>query len=104
MQTRVCSPSPTVSRWCIPSLGKILGTKRHRVPIATKNQRLDATIWQRGWDSSPQYRLTPYNGLANRRLQPLGHPSAGMVRLTTYAAPVIQVGAQGVKPGTRPPA
>jgi hypothetical protein len=32
--------------------------------------------WRRGWDSNPRYGLTPYNGLANRRLQPLGHPSA----------------------------
>ena len=38
-----------------------------------------ATIdsWRRGWDSNPRYGLSPYNGLANRRLQPLGHPSAG---------------------------
>ena len=25
----------------------------------------------------PTIRISPYNGLANRRLQPLGHPSAG---------------------------
>ncbi len=31
--------------------------------------------WRRGWDSNPRYALTAYNGLANRRLQPLGHPS-----------------------------
>ena len=34
--------------------------------------------WRRGWDSNPRYALTAYNGLANRRLQPLGHPSAGV--------------------------
>jgi hypothetical protein len=33
--------------------------------------------WRRGWDSNPRYGLSPYNGLANRRLQPLGHPSGG---------------------------
>ena len=33
--------------------------------------------WRRGWDSNPRYTFTVYNGLANRRLQPLGHPSAG---------------------------
>lgn len=33
--------------------------------------------WRRGWDSNPRYGLSPYNGLANRRLQPLGHPSTG---------------------------
>lgn len=29
--------------------------------------------------------LGPYNGLANRRLQPLGHPSAGAVRVSPLA-------------------
>src|ERR1700733_3415269 len=33
-------------------------------------------FWRRRWDSNPRYALTAYNGLANRRLQPLGHPSA----------------------------
>ena len=41
-------------------------------------------VWRRGWDSNPRYGLTPYNGLANRRLQPLGHPSAG-VQHTAFA-------------------
>ena len=31
--------------------------------------------WRREGDSNPRYGLSPYNGLANRRLQPLGHPS-----------------------------
>ena len=31
--------------------------------------------WRREGDSNPRYGLKPYNGLANRRLQPLGHPS-----------------------------
>lgn len=31
--------------------------------------------WRRGRDSNPRYGYKPYNGLANRRLQPLGHPS-----------------------------
>ena len=35
----------------------------------------DWASWRRGWDSNPRYGLSPYNGLANRRLQPLGHPS-----------------------------
>src|SRR5215831_18147589 len=36
--------------------------------------------WRRGRDSNPRYALRAYNGLANRRLQPLGHVSlrAGM--------------------------
>ena len=32
-------------------------------------------IWRREGDSNPRYIFTMYNGLANRRLQPLGHPS-----------------------------
>ena len=33
--------------------------------------------WRRRRDSNPRYALTAYNGLANRRLQPLGHVSGG---------------------------
>lgn len=53
--------------------------------------------WRRGWDSNPRYRLTPYNGLANRRLQPLGHPSAEVTRLTTHAVDAILPGSGVVK-------
>ena len=38
-------------------------------------------IWRRGWDSNPWYGFRPYNGLANRRLQPLGHLSVGEMSL-----------------------
>jgi hypothetical protein len=31
--------------------------------------------WRRRRDSNPRYALSAYNGLANRRLQPLGHVS-----------------------------
>ena len=31
--------------------------------------------WRRRRDSNPRYGFRPYNGLANRRLQPLGHIS-----------------------------
>ena len=31
--------------------------------------------WRRRRDSNPRYAFTAYNGLANRRLQPLGHVS-----------------------------
>src|SRR5260221_13797549 len=35
-------------------------------------------------------RFYPYNGLANRRLQPLGHPSAGYAGcFTTAYAPAV---------------
>src|SRR5262245_54045526 len=36
----------------------------------------DREEWRRGGDSNPRYGFWPYNGLANRRLQPLGHLSA----------------------------
>jgi len=36
---------------------------------------LDGGLWRRGRDSNPRYGFRPYNGLANRRLQPLGHLS-----------------------------
>ena len=36
---------------------------------------LKITFWRRRRDSNPRYALTAYNGLANRRLQPLGHVS-----------------------------
>jgi hypothetical protein len=32
--------------------------------------------WRRRRDSNPRYAFGAYNGLANRRLQPLGHVSA----------------------------
>src|SRR4029078_1828027 len=32
-------------------------------------------IWRRRRDSNPRYAFGAYNGLANRRLQPLGHVS-----------------------------
>jgi hypothetical protein len=32
-------------------------------------------FWRRRRDSNPRYALRAYNGLANRRLQPLGHVS-----------------------------
>ena len=46
--------------------------------------------WRRGWDSNPRCALTAHNGLANRRLQPLGHPSAR--RDTTFASCFYGVG------------
>jgi hypothetical protein len=32
-------------------------------------------VERREWDSNPRYRLSPYTGLANQRLRPLGHLS-----------------------------
>src|ERR1700694_2275201 len=33
-------------------------------------------FWRRGRDSNPRYSFGPYTGLANQRLQPLGHLSS----------------------------
>ena len=44
-----------------------------RSAISPRGSRI---VWRRGGDSNPRYGFWPYNGLANRRLQPLGHLSA----------------------------
>ena len=44
--------------------------------VTTKPLKTDGWKWRRGRDSNPRYELSPYNGLANRRLRPLGHLSA----------------------------
>src|SRR5512144_377361 len=41
-------------------------------PIRTNHAR---KFWRRRRDSNPRYAFGAYNGLANRRLQPLGHVS-----------------------------
>src|SRR5215204_6656990 len=38
--------------------------------------------WRRRRDSNPRYAFRAYNGLANRRLQPLGHVSVPWICLT----------------------
>ncbi len=43
----------------------------HKEPV------IAAACWRREGDSNPRRGLTPLNGLANRRLQPLGHLSSG---------------------------
>ena len=47
---------------------------------ALENKRVFTIPWRRRRDSNPRYAFTAYNGLANRRLQPLGHVS-GAIRL-----------------------
>src|SRR5437870_8837098 len=36
-------------------------------------------LWRRGRDSNPRYSFGPYTGLANQRLEPLGHLSSTVV-------------------------
>jgi hypothetical protein len=45
------------------------------VKPATPGVRSSVLKWRRRRDSNPRYGFRPYNGLANRRLQPLGHVS-----------------------------
>ena len=54
-------------------------------PPRVKNREFELTKlrgWRRRRDSNPRYAFGAYNGLANRRLQPLGHLSCAM--LTSY--------------------
>jgi hypothetical protein len=44
--------------------------------------------WRRRRDSNPRYALTAYNGLANRRLQPLGHVSRAEKSITYVSRPL----------------
>ena len=48
-----------------------------RLYLALANGSEDDELgyWRRGRDLNPRYGFRPYNGLANRRLQPLGHLS-----------------------------
>src|SRR5262245_6174086 len=50
--------------------------QRSRMPAdASNHSEFALLIWRRRRDSNPRYGFRPYNGLANRRLQPLGHVS-----------------------------
>lgn len=42
-----------------------------------RDYRWTAEGWRRGRDSNPRYSLRPYDALAKRCLQPLGHLSGG---------------------------
>ena len=55
----------------------------------------------------PTIGFNPYNGLANRRLQPLGHPSARVISklcrsCTTYAGALLAVPAHPRNPRRAP--
>ena len=46
-----------------------------RATPRTDSERIRRSLWRRRRDSNPRYAFGAYNGLANRRLQPLGHVS-----------------------------
>jgi site-specific DNA recombinase len=86
---------------------RIMGSKSRLLQTLVANGGAGAVPtqglkWRRGWDSNPRYGFRPYNGLANRRLQPLGHPSAGVV-FTAYASAVLKAASEGVKHPQRRP-
>src|SRR3712207_6666944 len=43
--------------------------------LPPEGYRRENVNWRRRRDSNPRYAFEAYNGLANRRLQPLGHVS-----------------------------
>ncbi len=47
--------------------------------------------WRREGDSNPRYGFTPYNGLANRRFQPLSHPSILWNNLLYRFSPFLSI-------------
>jgi hypothetical protein len=73
-----CNLSTTRSaRGCHPCL--------RYVPLPMSSGRT-AAEWRRGRDSNPRYSLRPYDALAKRCLQPLGHLSgASLMHLITWA-------------------
>ncbi len=62
------------------------GCKLHYVlafPFTEMQKVANCAEWRRERDSNPRYGY-PYNGLANRRLQPLGHLSKSYDHSTAY--------------------
>ena len=88
---------------------RIMGSKSRRLQRLVANGGANAVPtqgqkWRRGWDSNPRYGLTPYNGLANRRLQPLGHPSSAPLLSHVRASSVNASFRRRAVPGLRLPA
>ena len=52
-----------------------------------------------GMGFEPTIGFNPYNGLANRRLQPLGHPSAGVLKSHDVCRALLAVPFPPGKPG-----
>ena len=52
------------------------------------SERRRTSSWRRRRDSNPRYGFRPYNGLANRRLQPLGHVSGNATSVSAMPSTV----------------
>ena len=72
---KVQHPPPGTAREREPPGSDAPARRLRAADLARRSSQADWGDWRRGWDSNPRYGLSPYNGLANRRLQPLGHPS-----------------------------
>jgi hypothetical protein len=57
--------------------------------------------WRRRRDSNPRYGFRPYNGLANRRLQPLGHVSGDETSVSATSGTVKDRALQAPQPRPR---
>src|SRR6266566_2389399 len=73
------------------------GSRRH--------VKLELNSWRRRRDSNPRYGFRPYNGLANRRLQPLGHVSGDGTSVSATPSTVKDLDGRpgGVRPATSVP-
>ena len=78
---------PRTSSWCPARTAPLMMVNslvRSAEPLPA-NMRPPAVVkskvapWRREGDSNPRYAFRAYNGLANRRLQPLGHLSKPLV-------------------------
>ena len=55
------------------------------VPSCVPASQTPCKKWRREGDSNPRYGFWPYTGLANQRLQPLGHLSKPLILLIKCA-------------------
>ena len=62
-------------RWAGTRAEKERFVNRKSCTVSGKAISAFSDTWRRRRDSNPRYALRAYNGLANRRLQPLGHVS-----------------------------
>jgi hypothetical protein len=58
--------------------GKVQKSQLLSVSYANDGEQERIWYWRSRRDSNPRYAFGAYNGLANRRLQPLGHSSASL--------------------------
>ena len=103
---RKSDPPPSKPEHCvnrskanIPQIVLILGKiKTLRICIL----RIFLSYWRREGDSNPRYGFTPYDDLANRCLQPLGHLSKSLEGIISNAPPTVNEDECGPSPAGAP--